>query len=237
MSRNMNWKSWVILGLAVAVLVTSGTMVMASNMGFKINKQLYNGFVVSKSPKALNWISIPYSSPYNNMKSLCNAMGATTSAVNIYQLNASTGISSQMACSLNLTTLLDAARGVRVTNTATGVTPPLNVVMVGSSDETKTLPTVYGGFILSQAPKKENWIAVPYHTTWMKAEDVCLTLGVGAGAGSVIRINGDPISTANTITHPCGNTTVSNFAIVIGEAVDVRKTVVGDIVGKLPPHF
>jgi len=235
MSRKMNWKSWVILGLAVAVLVTSGTLVMASNMGFKVNKQIYNGYLSSAFPKRVNWISIPYSSPYTNMKALCNAIGATTSAVNIYQLNASTGVASQMACNLNLATALDALRGVRVTNTSAGA--PTNGILVGASDETKTLPTLYGSFLLSASPKKENWISIPYHTTWMKAEDVCVTLGIGAGAGSVIRINGDPASGTNTITHPCGNTTVSNFSIVIGEAVDVRKTTAGDIVGKYVPHF
>jgi len=235
MSRNVNWKSWVILGLAVAVLVTSGTLVMASNMGFKINKQLYSGYVASKAPKSVNWISIPYSSPYNNMKALCNAMGTTASTVTIYQLNASTGLGSSMVCSLSLTTTLDAARGVRITNASTN--PPTNVVLVGASDEAKLLPTIYGGFILAQAPKKDNWISIPYHTTCIKAEDVCLMLGIGAGAGTVIRINADPASGTNTISHPCGNTLVSNFSIVIGEALDVRKTTAGDITGKLPTHF
>ena len=235
MSRNMNWKSWAILGLAVAVLVTSGTAVMASNMGFKINKQIYNGYTASKAPKAVNWISLPYSSPYNNMKSLCNAMGTTASTVTIYQLNASTGLGTSMSCALSLATLLDSTRGVRVTNASTN--PPTNAVLVGASDETKTFPTIYGGFILAQAPKKDNWISIPYHTTAIKAEDICLNLGIGAGAGTVIRINADPASSTNTISHPCGNTLVSNFTVVIGEALDVRKTTAGDIIGKFPNHF
>jgi len=236
MSRNVNWKSWVILGLAVAVLVTSGTLVMASNMGFKINKQLYNGYVASKAPKSVNWVSVPYSSPYNNMKALCNAMGTTSSVVTVYQLNASTGIGTSMTCNLSLTNTLDAARGVRITNTSATL-PPTNAVLVGSSDEAKALPTIYGGFVLAQSPKKENWISIPYHTTWIKAEDVCVSLGILAGQGTVIRINADPASSTNTISHPCGGTLVSNFSIVIGEAVDIRKTLVGDVVGKLPPHF
>ena len=238
MSRKMNWKSWVILGLAVAVLVTSGTLVMASNMGFKINKQIYNKFQATGpqgSPKNLNWISLPYSSPYNNMKTLCTAMGTTSGGVIIYQLNPSTGVGSSYACGGAIAPVIDPLKGVRITNTGTGA--PTNAVLVGASDEAKNLPTILGGFVLGQSPKKENWISVPYHTTWVKAEDVCVTLGILAGQGSVIRINGDPASGTNTITHPCGNTTVSNFSIVIGEAVDIRKTAAGDVVGKLPPHF
>jgi hypothetical protein len=238
MSRKMNWKSWAILGLAVAVLVTSGTFVMASNMGFKINKQIYNQYNPLQNPKRLNWVSLPYSSPYTNMKTLCTALGTTSSKVTIFQLNNPVaGSGSSMTCNLSLTTALDAARGVRITSTEAGVTPPINAVLVGSSDETKALPTILGGFNVTLSPKKENWISVPYHTTWVKAEDVCVSLGIGAGSGAVIRINGDPASGTNTINHPCGNTSVSNFSIVVGEAVDVRKTSAGDIAGKLPPHF
>lgn len=238
MSRNVNWKSWVILGLAVAVLVTSGTLVMASNMGFKINKQIYNGYSPLKAPKGLNWISIPYASPYNNFKSLCNAMGTVSSKVAVFQLsNVPLGSGTSMTCNLSLTYVLDPAKGTRITSSETGITPPLNVVMVGASDEAKALPTIYGGFITLQSPKKENWISVPYHTTWVKAEDVCVSLVLGAGAGAVIRINADPASSTNTINHPCGNTTVNNFSIVVGEALDVRKNSAGDIVAKLPPHF
>jgi len=234
MSRKMNWKSWAILGLAVAVLAASGTLVMASNMGFKINKQLYNSYVLAQSPKRLNWISLPYTSPYNNMKALCNAMGTSSFTVTVYQLNPVTGIGSQMPCGLSLPNPLDPTRGVRVT--ATGPVDPTNVVMVGSSNETQALPTILGGFILSQAPKKENWISVPYHTTWVVAEDVCVSLGLGMGQGSVIRINGDPAA-INIVTHPCGLVFASNFSLVIGESVLIRKNLAGDIAGFLPPHF
>jgi len=235
MSRKMNWKSWVILGLAVAVLATSGTLVMASNMGFKINKQIYNGYVSAQAPKRVNWISVPYSSPYANMKSLCQAMGTTSASVLVYQLNPVTGVGAQMYCNSLLAPALDATKGVRVTSTLTGTTPPTNVVLVGASDETKPLPTILGGFSLAGTPKKENWISVPYHTTWLNSGDVCTSLGLLSGQGSIIRINGDPTAASNTISYTCGG--LVKFNLVMGEALLVRKNTAGDITGKLPPHF
>ncbi len=233
--RQVNWKSWVVLGVAVAVFATAGGLVMASNMGFKINKQVYAGFILSAAPKRDNWVSIPYSNPYPDAKKLCVAAGASTSGFTIVQINPTSGTNLvNYPCSLSTVVALDPTRGIRIRNT--GATPT-NVVMVGSSNESQALPTVLGGFVLSQAPKKDNWISVPYHTTWIKGEDVCVSMGMGSGTGSVVRINPDPAAATNLISHPCGNTTINNFSLVIGEAVSVRKTAAGDITGKLPPHF
>jgi hypothetical protein len=242
MSRQMNWKSWVVLGLAAAVLATSGGLVTASNFGFKINKVFYPNFNQIQAPKRVNWISLPYNSPYTNAKLLCNALGSSAAGTTIFQLNPSTGAGltspSPYPCSFNTVSALDSTRGVRVQSSGT---TPVNAVLVGSSNESQAMPTILSGFNLTAAPKKDNWISVPYHTTWVKAEDVCVTIGitgVNPNTGNVIRVNGDPTTGSNTVSHPCGNTTINNFSLVIGEAVDVRKNQAGtDVVGKLPPHF
>jgi len=235
MVRNANWKTWVILAVAAGVLITSGGLVMASNFGFKINKQLYAGFLLAQAPKRDNWISIPYNSPYTDAKKLCNAILATTATTTLVQLNPVTGTTTvNYPCSLSTIVALNSAVGIRIRATAA---TPTSGVLVGSSNEATTLPTVLGGFLLPQAPKKDNWISVPYHTTWAKAEDVCVTMGIGTGAGTVIRINPDPAVGANTVSHPCGGTLVQNYSLVIGEALNVRKTSAGDVVGKLPPHY
>jgi len=65
---------------------------------------------------------------------------------------------------------------------------------------------------------------VPYHTTWVKANDICVTLGATLinSAVSVARI--DPAG--NTTTFGCGSsaTLAANFNLVIGEGVRVLKT-------------
>lgn len=235
MARNGNWKTFVILGVAAAILITSGGLVMASNFGFKINKQLYASFLLAAAPKRDNWVSIPFNSPYTDAKKLCAALGATTAATTLVQINSTTGGTTvNYPCSLSTVVALNPTAGIRIRSTGT---TPTSGILVGSSDESKTWPTVLGGFVLAQAPKKDNWLSIPYHTTMVTAENVCATLGIAGGQGSVIRINGDPTTGANTVTHPCGNTTISNFSLVIGEAINVRKTAAGDVVGKLPPHF
>ena len=65
MVSKMSWKSWVVLGAAVALFVASGGLLMASNMGFKINKALSNGNVTN-SNKGVNFVSIPFNNPYVN---------------------------------------------------------------------------------------------------------------------------------------------------------------------------
>jgi hypothetical protein len=236
MSRNANWKSFVILGVAVAILITSGGLVMASNFGFKINKIFYpNGVsLTTQAPKRDNWISLPFNSPYTDTKKLCTALGASLTT-QIAQLNPSTGtLSPNVSCAATAAALNPLA-GIRV---RAGATPnTAGAVMVGSSDESKAWPTILGGFTPSQAPKKDNWISIPYHTTLVTAENVCTYLGLATGQGTIIRINADPAASGNAVSHPCGNTTIFNFSLVIGEAIDIRKTTAGDIVGKLPPHF
>jgi len=207
---------------------------LASNMGFKFNKKLYAGFVIVQAPKRDNWISLPYNNPYPDAKKLCVACGAAGAGFTIFQLNPATGAALvNYPCALVAVVPLDASRGVRIRNTGP---LPANCIIVGSHDDATPLPTILGGFTLVQAPKKENWISVPYHTTWNKAEDVCVSLGLGPGAGSVIRINPDPAVGANVVSHPCV-TVINNFAIRPAEALLIRKTSAGDIVGFIPLHL
>lgn len=207
---------------------------MASNMGFKINKSLQNGFATGGAPKGDNWMALPYSNPYTNFTNLCNAFtGATKSTITVSTLNPVTGAFTNVNCAVGSATAIASNAGLRVR--VTGATPPANpnqVVLVGSSNEAAALPTVLGAFSAAGAPKKDIWISVPYHTTWINAFDICTTLGIGAGAGNVARINS---VTGVTTTANCAVS--GNFGLVIGESVRVRKTAAGDVVGVLPPHF
>jgi hypothetical protein len=115
-------------------------------------------------------------------------------------------------------------------------------VLVGSSNETMPLPKIYGGFSGPAAPKKDNWISIPYHTTMTRASDVCTLVGLTTLlSGSVIRVNGDPAAPAATTTCTCSTTVctgTNNFSLVMGEAVLVRKNAAGDLAGPIfPPHF
>jgi hypothetical protein len=95
MVSKANWKTWVILGVAVAVFATSAGVVVASNMGYKINKGLQNGFA-APGPKGDNWLSIPYNSPYTNSRLLCDAIFPGAGVIG--RLNGPTGVTTACNC-------------------------------------------------------------------------------------------------------------------------------------------
>ncbi len=109
----------------------------------------------------------------------------------------------------------------------------MNIVLVGSSNETASFPIIQAQFV-APGPKGDNWLGVPYHTTWTKASDVCTSYGFTLANGASIGRIDSP--TGGNITFTCGLTT-NNFNLVIGEAVRVRKTTVGNPGALLPPHF
>jgi hypothetical protein len=258
MLNKSNWKAWIVLGLAVAVLVTSGGLLMASNVGFKINKALT--FVsISGSQKAHNWVSLPYNHPYTNVNGICTALvakGATKATTFVEILNGSTGNVQVGSGNCNLsqtaTTSLNGGQvGVRIRMTST---PAIgNIVLVGSSNESLTTPTLFVPPAIAGSQKGHNWISVPYHTTWAKASDVCASIGfpcVGGTPCAAIIALGNQVAridatTGNTSTFVCGNiaTNPANFSLVIGESIRyLRTTCAGgsptcDIAPFLPPHF
>jgi hypothetical protein len=258
MLRKSSWKTWVILGVAVAIMTASGSMMMASNMGFKINKQMWAKEVAAQSPKRDNWISLPYNNPYPNPKALCSTLGYSGLQQSIRKLNPATGTFADGSgdtgfnftcngagpgCSAGQTcNPMPTNVGLLVRNTLTTVGDFTGSVLVGSSNETQPLPKIYGGFVASGAPKKDNWISVPYHTTWVRASDICATVGLTTLlSGSIVRVNGDPAASTAVTTCNCSTTVCSgtnNFSLVMGEAVIVRKNTAGDLAGPIfPPHF
>lgn len=216
--------------LIVSLMILSAPL-MASNMGFRLKQPLVNGFILAQAPQGENWISLPYANPWPSAKDLCTARFGDSLSVTIAKLDPQTGATTSFNCGQSGGFLLmDVPRGIKIRITGSSFN---SVILVGSHDGTKPLPTIYGGFVLALAPKGDNWISVPFHTTWMKAEDVCVTLNLGPGqGGQVVRKDA---ATGSSISHPCG-TSVNNFDLVLGEAIMIRKTSQGDIVGVIPPH-
>jgi hypothetical protein len=237
-------------------MVTAGGLVMGSNLGFKINKNIFAQFNAGQSPKRNNWVSLPYNHPYTTVTQLCTAIGAPTTG-SIIKINPLTGATANSPGGCTVPTAGNTCGG---TCTETGFSfscgttptaiPDLNcissaglqiretggvvshgAVLVGSSNETKSWPIIRGAFSAGGAPKGDNWVSVPYHSTWVNAQDVCTSLAVT----SVHRINADPAAGAAVSNYTCG--AGGAFSLVIGEGLLVRKTTAGDLTGFLPPHF
>src|SRR5262245_44626854 len=235
MVSKSNWKAWVVLGAAVALFATSGGILMASNMGFKINTSLQNAFI-APGPKGDNWRALPWNSPNTTYTALCNtfaAAGATKANIALTTIAAATGIATNVNCAVGNAALIPVGGGIRIrVSGAAAPASPSNIVLVGSSNETAAFPTIQGGF-LAPGPKGDNWHAAPYHMTWVTASNVCTTFGLGVGQGNVTRI--EP-TTGVATTHNCG-LAGNNFNLIIGEAARLRKINAGNIAGTLPPHF
>ena len=235
MVAEMKWSLFAIVAAFAAVLVLPGTMVLASNIGWKINVPLQNGFV-SPGPKGDNWRGIAPVSPYTTYTALCNAFvaaGAAKANVNLATLNPSTGIVTSVNCLVANATALDPGRGIRVRITGV-VAPasPANIVLVGASGTAAVIPAIVGGFV-SPGPKGDNWITPPVTSRLVRASEVCTYLGLGLGAGTISRL--DP-STGLTVTHNCG-LVANNFSLVAGESIRVRKTTPGGVVPPPWPIF
>src|SRR5437867_2069958 len=170
MVSKMNWKSWVILGAAVALFVASGGLLMASNMGFKLNTPLTPNFK-APGPQGRQWRALPWNSPYTNMTAVCNALVAAGGAAGNLQLtvlDAATGINTNRLCNLvSPNPAIDGRIGLQIRVIAPLSGPPnlpANLVIVGSSNESLLLPVMKGNF-KAPGPQFLNWFAPPYHTT------------------------------------------------------------------------
>ena len=232
MDGKSHWTAYAIVAAFVVVLGVPTTMLMASNIGWKINVPLQNGFLVP-GPKGDNWRGVAPVSPYVTYTALCNvfaAAGATKANINLSTINPATGTTTSVNCVVGNAAAIPAGRGIRIRVTgAVAPASPANVVLVGASGSAPVIPTIVGGF-LSPGPKGDNWITPPITTTLVRASDVCTHLGLGLGAGAVTRFNS---STGAVTTHNCG-LAAGNFNLVGGESIRVRKTTPGDILAPAP---
>jgi hypothetical protein len=85
-------------------------------------------------------------------------------------------------------------------------------------------------------PKGDNWVSVPYHTTAVKANDLCSDIGLtSTGVNATRGLVGRLIASSGAPqTYTCGTSSVAAFNLVTGEAVRVRNPVAKSW---LPSHF
>ncbi len=224
------WTNVLIVAAAVALVVMvamPGGEAHASNMGFKMNKSTAakNG----PDPQGVNLISLPYQNPYQDAQDICVAFGLSAApAGTIEQVDASAGAINVHGCGLGGPFALADRVGVVVKDSVarTGI---LVGSHVGNPPGSITL------FPLAVPPQGNNHFPVPYHTTAVTAEDLCVDLGLPAAPDGVIqRIDA---SGGAILVHGCG--LGGAFPLVLGQAVIVQHASPGNIVvppGR-PSHF
>ena len=223
---------WVIAATA-AVAVIAGGLALGSNMGFKFNAQVFT--TGGALPKGDNWLTLPDNNPYNKANLVCQHLNLVSTGPNagrgvVSRLITSTGVFQNYTCGANTALAFAPVQGesIKVRNPAT-----INGIIVGSDNPNNTTPIVATGGAL---PKGDNWVSVPYHTTAVKAHDICADIGLvstgpNAGRGVVSRLI---TSTGVFQNYTCGANTALAFTLVTGEGAKVRNPVAKSW---LPSHF
>ena len=222
----------VAVALVAAVMLAAGAVSVASNMGFKMNKAIT---AFAPPPAATtsvgdNWTAVPYNNPYANAGSFCTQLGLTsTGALGqprglITFITPATGSPTTATCgttTANGTLLPTDGRGVRIRQPNIAGAPA-SVIIVGSHNPSLaiTVPASGSGSI------GDYWLGVPYHTTAVNMNDLCLSAGltstgaIGAPRALITRINAP---TGAAVSAQCGTATATGTPLVLGEAVRIRE--------------
>jgi hypothetical protein len=225
--------------LVAVVMITAGGLATASNTGFKINTNMP---IAAGGEIGNTWLSIPYFNPYGNWNAFCTATGLVSTGLgaraSIVFQDPVTGLpSASVNCGVaaGSTTLLPAGVGFRVRNAGPVGQPPTSIIIVGSHNPTTTF-TVQNS--AGGGQRGSSWFAVPYHTTAVTANDLCLSSGLTssglAGRANIIRFDaatGLPSPAGN-----CGTASASSITLQLGEAVRIRE-IVGVTRTFVPAHF
>lgn len=206
---------------AVAIIAVVGSVAIASNMGFKLNKAIVF-FPTSTSQIGNNWTSIPYNNPYGNVGAFCTQTGLISTGLtrtSIVVLNENTGVPTTVSCGSTAATSLILIPGkglqIRQPNLAGALS---SIIIVGSHNPTLsiTLPKAIGAV-------GSYWFSVPYHTTAVSANDLCLSSGLtstGLTRAQLVRMNA---VTGLPTTVSCGSTAAAALSLVLGEFVQLRE--------------
>ena len=211
----------------VALVASSSSEVQASNMGFKMHR-----VTAAKSgpdPQGVNLLALPYQNPYQNAQDICDALGMSGSPLGtVEQVDANAGTINVHGCGLGGPFALANRVGVTVKDTVARAG-----ILVGS--HVGNPPGSVTLFQLGVPPQGDNPFPVPYHTTAVNAQDLCVDLAMPASPnGTIQRIDA---AAGAILVHGCG--LGGAFSLVLGETVIVQQNSGGDIVvpAGRPSHF
>lgn len=210
-----------ILAVACALLLVGSDETLASNMGFKENKQIYAQDGPPQNGR--NLVALPFNNPYVTSQDVCDAINGNTPTCRIVQINANTGAQTVDTCggagAFNLTPRV----GILIDSCTTGTSG----IIVGSH-----APGVAVNFFTQSPPqpKGQNHYPIPFHTTNANMQAVCVDIGLPSGPGRIVRYNAD---NGVVTTWSCGAGV--SPALVLGESLIVD-SLTGPV-SPIPSHF
>jgi len=228
-------RALVLLG-AMSLLVPM--QAQAGGCGFKLNMAMP---VVSPAAPQVGdiYLSLPYNNPYgfptqppqpmlSNAAVFCAMTGLSSAGLSpatITVFDPDTGVPNSARCGSPgaVQLVLPTGVGFRVRNSGSAAAPaPASIIIVGTHDSSVffTVPKPGTGQIGSV------WFAVPYCTTAVTANDLCLSSGLtstGLNRATIIRF--DPLTGTPSAPGSCGSASASAITLHMGEAVRIREAV------------
>jgi hypothetical protein len=201
--RDVRRRACTAAALALLVAFASISGASASNMAFKINKQVCQ---LGVSPTGQNLVSLPWNSPYkdpNGLDKICQACGLSASA----QVTMWTGTGSVLVHNCTQIPQFTLQNGVGVMITEPAATR--NCIFVGSDQPGKSI-TIQN---LGVAPIGVNMFPVDYHTTAVTPQDLCADCGL-SNTATISRFDA---CAGQVLVHQCGQ--LAQWNLVLGEAV------------------
>lgn len=214
---------------AAGIILLAGSVAIGSNMGFKLNKPLA---LAGTGQIGNNWTSIPYHNPYGNFANFCTQTGLPSAAGNTALLERLDGVTPafltqtcEQAIAAGGGNPLVAGDGVRirVPNIAGN---PTSIIIVGSHNPTLSIVVPTSG----AGQKGNKWFAVPYHTTAVTFNDLCVQAGMTGGVAEGLNA-----TTGVFTTKACPSADATTANLVLGEFVRLRQPPAG--VSFIPAHF
>lgn len=237
LKRGYSRQTMAVALVASVMLVAAGTAI-ASNMGFKLNKPIFQIPAGPVSAKGNNWTSIPYFNPYGTVSGFCTQTGLSSTGgplvpkATLTSIKPQTGVATSVQCGSSaaltapfpgfcLPAPCPAGLGVLIRQpTVAGF--PAGIIIVGSHDPSLTV-TVFGG---APSPTGDNWVTVPYHTTAVFMNDFCLSAGLSSTGGPLVpkaQITRVDATTGAPTSANCGSSQAASIPLVLGEAIRVRE--------------
>jgi hypothetical protein len=210
-----------VLGLATCTLALfAWDQAQASNMAFKLNKQIYP---LAGGGKGRNYVAFPDRGPHQGaggLTNICNALSLATGTGTITQLNSSQGTVNTYQCGqLETFTFMNGVGAIVTDTTAAGG------IIVGAD----TPGNQFSFADLGSPPIGNNIYPVEYHTTAVTPEDLCDQCGLSSTA-SVTRFDAQ---NGLVQSHICSQIPLWNLQL--GEAVLILEP--NGPKTCTPPHF
>lgn len=212
-------RSLLVFAAALCVAGLMAGEALASNMAFKLNKQI---FAVGTGGKGRNFVSFPDRGPHSGpggLTNICNALNLGASGT-ITQFDPVLGTVNTYGCGqLETFTFRDETGAIIQTTSAT------SGIIVGSDIPGNTFDFAD----LGSPPKGYNKFPVEYHTTAVTPEDVCTQCALSSAA-TITRFDAQA---GFVLTHQC--TQLPLWNLVLGEAVLILEP--NGPKTCTPPHF